>query len=141
MKSRINDFFKDKSIESKFYPYTTEASDFLVKAFESLTTNKGITITASGFYGPQSRKLRAKTDIPDLYNLFDDFDFEGLKITNLEMETSGIFALASILGHKAISLNAILANRKKGSFSTDPEIILNRLIQQSLEIISDKILL
>ena len=140
LRNKSDEFFKNNSIESKFYPYVTEASDFLVKAFESLTTNKGITITAAGFYGPQSRKLRAETDIPDLYNLFDGFDFEGLKVTNLEMETAGIYALSSMLGHKAISLNAILANRKKGSFSADPEKIVNRLILQSLDIISDKII-
>lgn len=140
LRNKSDEFFKKNSIESKFYPYVTEASDFLVKAFENLTTNKGITITAAGFYGPQSRKLRAETDIPDLYNLFDGFDFEGLKVTNLEMETAGIYALSSILGHKAISLNAILANRKKGSFSADPEKIVNRLILQSLDIISDKII-
>jgi uridine phosphorylase len=51
------------------------------------------------------------------------------------METAGIFGLANILGHRAVSLNAILANRRNGSFSSDPESIVDELIRKSLEII------
>ena len=140
LKKYTDDYFDKSIVNSKFKAYSSEASSFLVKAFESLSSFKGITVTASGFYGPQSRKLRAATDIPDLYNLFDNFEFDGLSVTNLEMETAGIYGMSSILGHKAISLNAILANRKKGTFSAKPDKIVDDLIIKSLEIISDKII-
>jgi uridine phosphorylase len=141
LKKYTDDYFDESNVSSKFKAYSSEASSFLVKAFESLSSFKGITVTASGFYGPQSRKLRAATEVPDLYNLFDNFEFDGLSVTNLEMETAGIYGMSSILGHNAISLNAILANRKKGTFSTHPDKIVDNLILKSLEIISDKIIL
>jgi uridine phosphorylase len=62
-----------------------------------------------------------------------DFRFDELSITNFEMETSGIYGLAHALGHRAISLNALIANRPRGLFSADPYAAVDKLIQYSLE--------
>jgi uridine phosphorylase len=113
--------------------YAVQCSAKLLSKFESIGT-KGITITADGFYGPQSRNLR----LDYKYNLVEmtkDFSFEGTEITNLEMETAGIYGLAKMLGHNAISLNAILASRCNGEFSNKPSEIINDLIQKTLQLI------
>ncbi|WP_207420785.1 nucleoside phosphorylase [Desertivirga brevis] len=94
---------------------------------------KGITITAPGFYAPQGRALRAKQAIPFLLERLQKFSFDDKKITNFEMETAGIYALAKVLGHKALSVNAILANRKKGSFSAKPQKVIMASITFALK--------
>jgi len=101
----------------------------------SLLTNvgdgamKGITVTAPGFYAPQGRTLRAKHGIPFLNERLQNFKFGDRRITNFEMETAGIYALSKVLGHKALSVNAILANRKKGTFSAKPQkTIMNAIV-------------
>lgn len=96
--------------------------------------DSGITITADGFYGPQSRNIRLKSKY-DFVELAQNFAFEDLRCTNLEMETSGIYGLAKMLGHRAISLNAILANRVTGEFSSQPDATINKLIEKTLELI------
>jgi uridine phosphorylase len=96
--------------------------------------HKGITLTCSGFYGPQGRRLRADSLLGStFFDQIESFDFEGLKVTNFEMETSGIFGLASLLGHRATSCNAILANRVRGEFSKNPKVAVDKLIDQVLE--------
>ena len=113
--------------------YAVQCSAKLLSKFESIGA-KGITITADGFYGPQSRNLR----LDYKYNLVEmtkDFSFEGTEITNLEMETAGIYGLAKMLGHNAISLNAILASRCNGEFSNKPSEVINHLIMKTLELI------
>lgn len=90
---------------------------------------KGITLTAPGFYSPQGREVRAKASFSGLLKLFRSFSFEGQRITNLEMETAGIYALSKVLGHKAISINAILASRINYEFSSNPAKIIDGAIQ------------
>jgi len=109
------------------------ASNSLADKFSKLG-REGITITATGFYGPQSRNVRlaAKHQIPDLVK---DLKYDNLQFTNLEMETSGIYALASMLGHEAVSINAILANRVTGAFSNQPSKTIEVLIDNVLNII------
>ena len=65
------------------------------------------------------------------------FEYETRKITNLEMETAGIYGMAKLLGHRAISMNAILANRASGEFSQNPKETINKLIQYTLDKISE----
>ena len=66
-----------------------------------------------------------------------DFDFEGLKITNFEMETSAIYGLGKLLGHQCLSLNAIIANRATGTFSEDPYKAVDALIEYALDKLSE----
>lgn len=112
-------------------PYITSAAKPLLAKFGP-DHLKGITATVPGFYAPQSRELRAKAAIPGFIELLSAFRFNDLRITNLEMETSGIYALAKVLGHNAISVNVILANRSTLTFSKDPDKVINKAIQRTL---------
>ena len=94
---------------------------------------KGITITAPGFYAPQGRNLRYQTKIDNLIGKLNAFKHQETRITNLEMETAGIYALANLLGHRALSVNAILASRVRLEFSKDPQEIVDRAIKLVLE--------
>tara|TARA_R110000868_G_scaffold367740_4_gene630706 strand:- start:2219 stop:3082 length:864 start_codon:yes stop_codon:yes gene_type:complete len=105
----------------------------LEKRFESPQVFKGITATAGGFYGPQGRVLRLPLQDPDLNHKIDSFNFNGLRITNLEMETSVIYGLSKLLGHKALSLNTIIANRANGTFSKNPGLAVENVIKYALE--------
>jgi uridine phosphorylase len=94
---------------------------------------QGITMTAPGFYAPQGRMLRGELPFPGLLDSFSKFEHNGRKITNLEMETAGIYGLAETLGHRPISFNMILANRVTHQFSKDPGKTVDRYIQMLLE--------
>jgi uridine phosphorylase len=76
----------------------------------------GITLTANGFYGPQGRALRIPLKFPQLHERLRLFKWQGVQLSNLEMETSGLYAMSSALGHKAITLCLVVANRSKGTF-------------------------
>lgn len=93
----------------------------------------GFTATNVGFYGPQGRKLRLETQDNDLNGKLTAFRYNDLRITNLEMETSGIYGLAKLLGHRAVSMNCILANRSTGEFSKNPAASTEKLIQYTLQ--------
>jgi uridine phosphorylase len=122
--------------EDKINPYLAIANNELLETYAG-NIRRGITITAPGFYAPQGRILRAKQKIPRLMSLIQNFNASGKKISNLEMETAGIYGLASFLGHKAISFNVILANRATDSFSKKPLKIMDDFIQVILDIICD----
>jgi uridine phosphorylase len=129
----ISSILKKEKI--KAYPYVVKANDYLLK---KLGKNfiKGMTITLPGFYGPQGREVRVATKSKDYLNKLKNFEYKGQRITNLEMETSGIYGMSEILGHKAISLNAILANRSTKEFSKNPAKIVDKLIDEGLVFIS-----
>jgi len=112
-------------------PYITSSDPGLLETIGK-DLMKGITVTAPGFYAPQGREVRAKTGIPGLVDLFRTFTSGKQRITNLEMETAGIYSLSKALGHKAISVNAILASRVKFEFSSNPAKIIDGAIQMVL---------
>jgi len=93
----------------------------------------GITVTAPGFYSPQGREVRAKSAMPGFMDVIQNYRSGSQRITNLEMETAGIYGLAASLGHKALSLNVILANRITHKFSKQPAEIMDKYIQQLLQ--------
>jgi len=113
-------------------PYFTSGSARLLDTIGK-GLQQGITVTAPGFYAPQGRVVRAQVKVPDLIGKLNRFRHACLRITNLEMETAGIYALASVLGHQALSVNAILASRVNYEFSKDPNAIVNQAIQLVLE--------
>ena len=118
---------------TKARPIIIENNKELERKFESDQTFKGITATAGGFYGPQGRVLRLPIEDPELNNKMDTFNFEGNRISNFEMETSVIYGLSKLLGHRALSLNAIIANRPNGTFSKDSKLVVERLIEYTLD--------
>lgn len=117
-------------------PYVISCSAKLEKIIESDKMHKGITATAGGFYGPQGRVLRLQIQDENLNSKMDNFQFEGNRITNLEMETGAIYGLSALLGHNALSLNAIIANRASGTFSEDPYKAVDALIAYTLDKLS-----
>ena len=114
-------------------PYVISCSEKLEQLIESDKIHKGITATAGGFYGPQGRVLRLEIQDKNLNSKMDNFKFEGNRITNFEMETAAIYGLSKLLGHNALSLNAIIANRATGTFSEDPYKAVDELIKYTLE--------
>ena len=119
--------------ENKARPYIVKASQTLIDKLSSEKVFQGITATAPGFYGPQGRVLRLAIQDPSLNSKIDSFDFEGTRVTNLEMETSAIYGLSRLLGHNALSMNAIIANRANGTFSSDPYKPVEALIKYTLD--------
>jgi len=93
----------------------------------------GITISAPGFYAPQGREVRAQNAVAGLMQAVQQFSSAGRRITNLEMETAGIYGLAAVLGHRAISFNVILANRITQTFSSQPQKAIDNCIQNVLD--------
>ena len=94
---------------------------------------KGITATNIGFYGPQGRSLRLGLQDDQMNAKLATFNYHDQKITNLEMETSGIYGMSKLLGHNAVSMNVILANRATGEFSTTPQKTMEKLIGHCLD--------
>ncbi|MBR9757245.1 MAG: nucleoside phosphorylase [Algicola sp.] len=119
--------------KSKSIPYVVSGSSALLDRLTSKETHIGFTATNVGFYGPQGRVLRLAVQDSELNDKLASFNHQGLKVTNMEMETAGIYGLAALLGHKALSLNAIIANRPLGEFSKDPKKITEALIRYTLE--------
>ncbi len=94
----------------------------------------GITLTSPGFYGPQGRRLRRPSRLQaSFFERAREFTFQGFPLSNFEMESAAIYGLSKLLGHRALSCNAILANRPKGTFSKNPKKAVSRLIENVLE--------
>ncbi len=113
-------------------PYYAAADPDLIAVF-SEHFHQGYTATNPGFYGPQGRQLRAPVRLPTYLDELQRFEYAGQRILNLEMETAALFGLAQLLGHRAISLSAILANRPLGQFSADPVKATQGLIETALQ--------
>lgn len=97
---------------------------------------RGVTMTAAGFYAPQGRSLRLPSGLnPTLLARLRNWQAGGLRLTNIEMETSGIYGLASALGHRSASVSALLANRAEGTFHKDPATAVDHLIDRGLELV------
>lgn len=114
-------------------PYAVKADEGLLAKLSSKKTVNGITITNVGFYGPQGRVLRAQLRDENLNEKLTSFRLDGKKITNMEMETATMYGMAKLLGHRAISMNAIIANRATGNFSKNTYKTVDALIQYTLE--------
>jgi uridine phosphorylase len=111
--------------------YVTQSPGNILALFPELT--KGITATCCGFYAPQGRVLRAGVKIPNLIERLNKVDIGGLRITNFEMETAAIYGLAKLLGHEAVSVNAIVANRITHQFSKHPYKTIDQTIRRVLD--------
>ena len=127
---KINNFlYLPKSIQT----YFSSANEDLVSRLSSNDTNIGITVTSSGFYGPQGRTLRIPTHTKDIHLLLAKFIDKDLKILNFEMESSALFALGKELGHKCATICLGIANRPNLEFSSDSKAEMQKLISYTLE--------
>ena len=97
------------------YPYCTPASPELLSRIAH-DMPKGITVSAPGFFGPQGRAVRAGLKYPELNRKIESFNYEGMPITNMEMECSAIYGLGNALGHHPLTVCLIIANRVTGKF-------------------------
>jgi uridine phosphorylase len=121
-----------KHMNLNFMPYFAPVSNSLLMHFGA-GMFPGVTATCAGFYGPQGRVLRLKPANENFVHDLSSFRSGGIRITNFEMETAGYYALASLLGHEAISLNAIVANRISQEFATNADQVVENLITEVLE--------
>jgi uridine phosphorylase len=113
-------------------PYIVEGSNTLLNLLKE-GTYQGMTATANGFYGPQGRQLRLKPTVPDLNERLNQFEFDGHRVTNFEMETSALFGLGKALGHECATVCAIIANRFKKKYSENHDRTIDELIMFLLE--------
>lgn len=119
-------------------PYIISCGETLKQRLLTDKVFEGITGTAPGFYGPQGRMLRLPVQDPTLNDKLHSFNYKGYRMTNLEMETSAIYGLSKLLGHQAVSLNAIIANRAAGTFTKDTKKVVENLIVYGLEQLAKK---
>lgn len=117
-------------------PYVCDASE---KLFNKLFCDKlvsGVTISAPGFYGPQGRVLRLPIADAEINEKISNFRYQQYQITNYEMECSAIYGLSKLLGHNAVTVCMIIANRKAGTFSSNYRVEMEKLIQYVLDKLS-----
>lgn len=132
----INEFIKHTGLEGKsVVPYIAEGAISLRKHFGAGFVH-GITVTCPGFYGPQGRVLRAPLAFPHLIDALTTFRYQDIRITNFEMETSAIYGLGKILGHKSLSISTAVANRVSKTFCSDGNASVDNMIRKSLEVIA-----
>jgi uridine phosphorylase len=131
-KDYLSNFVNFFSFPKQISPYFVEASDKMISKFDSENLVKGITVTASGFYGPQGRSLRLGLEINDLNEKLERFSFHETRIENFEMETSALFALGKGLGHDCVTICLGIANRPANTFSKAYEKEMKGLINYVL---------
>lgn len=117
------------------YPYAVNASKELMEMFESLGYSKGITISAPGFYAPQGRRLRLETFDNEINAKLAEFSYRGRTISNYEMESSAIYGLSGLLGHKALTICLVIGNRVTGEFVQDYKPLMSDLALKVFQLI------
>lgn len=114
-------------------PYVIDADKELLNRIAGEDMVRGITIACGGFYGPQGRELRIPLADPNQNSKIETFEYEGLHITNFEMESSALAGLAALMGHKAMTCCMVIANRVAKEANTDYKGTMDLLIQEVLE--------
>lgn len=113
-------------------PYVANADPSLIEQIAENDMVRGITIACGGFYGPQGRQIRLKTQDPDQNVKIEKFRYNGLKVCNFEMESSALAGLASILGHRAMTCCMVIANRHTTEMNTEYKNSIDTLIEKVL---------
>ena len=114
------------------YPYSVNANKELVSLFSGDGLIKGITISTPGFYAPQGRSLRLGTFDSELNSLLSEFTYRGRTISNYEMESSAIYGLSALLGHRALTICLVIGNRVTGEFLGDYKPLIIELAHKIL---------
>ncbi len=113
-------------------PYFAKGDEELIDSL-SEKAQRGITVTGNGFYGPQGRVLRLKTKQENLNEQLQSFEFNGIKIMNFEMETSALYSLGRMMGHKTATICAVIANRHLKQYSKNYKKTVDKMIIYVLE--------
>lgn len=129
----MNEIKSKVSLPNGIIPYITPASEQINQRLRATHIKEGITVTSSGFYGPQGRRLRLPLTVPNMLDSFHDFEYKSFRFSNLEMECSALFALSSSLGHEATAICLGLANRRKKEFTKNYSTKILELIEYVLE--------
>lgn len=114
-------------------PYVVSANNELVERIARDDMYRGCTISANGFYGPQGRVLRCDIHNPEINDLIESFRYEGHRITNYEMEGSAIAGLALLMGHKAMTVCCVIAQRRIEAANTDYKPFVKKLVETVLD--------
>jgi uridine phosphorylase len=114
-------------------PYGVDADPELVARIDLGDMVKGITISANGFYGPQGREVRLPLAAPELNSRIESFEYHGRKVTNYEMESSALAGLSRMLGHRAMTVCTIIANRVAHNTNVSYKDSINNLIVKVLD--------
>jgi len=114
-------------------PYVVDADDELINRIGKDDMLRGVTISANGFYGPQGRVLRINLADMELNDKIESFRYGKYKITNYEMEGSAIAGLSKLMGHKAMTVCCIIANRRVEAATTDYKPYIEKLVQTVLD--------
>jgi uridine phosphorylase len=117
------------------YPYAVNANKELIELFQKEDFKKGITISAPGFYAPQGRRLRLETFDNEINNKLAEFSYRGRTISNYEMESSAIYGLSALLGHKALTICLVIGNRVTGEFVQDYKPLMSDLALKIFKLI------
>jgi len=117
------------------YPYAVNANKELVELFSNENFLKGITVSAPGFYAPQGRRLRLETFDNEINQKLSEFSFRGRTISNYEMESSAIYGLSALLGHKAVTICLVIGNRVTGEFVQDYKPMMKELAGKVFKLI------
>jgi uridine phosphorylase len=134
-KNILQHFINHTQVTGKLsQPYIAAASASLLKNFVDGFYH-GISVTCPGFYGPQGRVLRLGLTFPNLIDTFTGFRYGNYRIINFEMETSAIYGLGNLLGHRCVSINTVVANRVSKQFSKNAVQSIEKLIKKTLELI------
>ena len=114
-------------------PYVIEADKELTARIAGNDMVRGITIACGGFYGPQGRRLRIPLADPDQNAKVESFEYDGLKVTNFEMESSAVAGLSRLLGHKATTCCMVIANRVAKKANPDYKSTMDTLVMEVLD--------
>lgn len=113
-------------------PYFIHNDPELIELFSDVALG-GLTISAPGFYGPQGRVVRLPPATEGYLERIEGFEYRGLRATNFEMESSAIAALSALLGHKALTVCTIIAQRNAGNSKPDYEKLIAKMVETALE--------
>lgn len=114
-------------------PYVVSANKDLVERIAQKDMYRGCTISANGFYGPQGRVLRCEINDPSINDKIESFRYEEHRITNYEMEGSAIAGLALLMGHKAMTVCCVIAQRRIEAANTDYKPFVKQLVNTVLD--------
>ncbi|MBQ9385583.1 MAG: nucleoside phosphorylase [Bacteroidaceae bacterium] len=116
-------------------PYVANANPDLLKRIMADDDRMvpGVTIACNGFYGPQGRVLRAPLADPNQNAKVESFEYKGMRITNFEMESSAVAGLSALLGHRAMTVCMVIANRYAKEMNTDYKPLMKELIIRILD--------
>lgn len=115
------------------YPYVIKADEQLVERIAKNDMVRGITVACGGFFGPQGRQLRIPLIDPHQNEKIESFEYDGMHITNFEMESSALAGLSRLMGHHATTVCMVIANRRAGRADTGYKSHIDDLIKLVLE--------